>query len=260
MSSVIYAVVFKGEVTEGSQLISVKAHMAKLLKANTENMAVLFSGKQVVIKKTTSKQEAIKYGTALKKIGADVKVKVVKQDAGKPASSKSATASATATKTAHKKPAAASQRQQTGADTPAFDLKPNEGNIFDPEPEKVAPALDLGNYSVGENDGSLLVEPKPVERVNLDLSEYEVNDNDGSPLVEPSPVVPKRDAPDFGLDEPGALLEPLKEDKEPVNPDISGMKLTDQQGDILSPDEKDNAPPPRAPDTSNIKLVPNSDP
>ena len=84
MSSIIYAIVFSGEVVEGFQIISVKAHLAKMLKADVQKMTTLFSGKQVVLKRTTSKEEAIKYGTALKKVGANVRVKAIKVETPPP--------------------------------------------------------------------------------------------------------------------------------------------------------------------------------
>lgn len=242
MSSEFYAIVFQGEISEGAELISVKAHMAKMLKADAKKMAVVFSGKPIVLKKTADKQEAIKIGTILKKIGAEVKVRVIKQDASK------ATAA---------KPAAQPSGATTGEGS--FDLAPNKGNIFDPEPEKVAPVLDLSGFEVGENDGTLLIESEPFEKIELDLSEYDVAENDGSLLIEPAAEVPKIEAPDFGLDKPGAILETLQEEKVLVNPDISSIGLASQEGDILKDDEKDNTPPPKAPDTSQIKLVSDSD-
>ena len=41
----MYVVVFNGEVLEGFQPVSVKAHMAKMLKADATKMTALFSGK-----------------------------------------------------------------------------------------------------------------------------------------------------------------------------------------------------------------------
>jgi hypothetical protein len=67
--SVSYAIVFNGQIIDGFQIISVKAHLAKMLKASPEKISALFSGKPVVIKRTTNKQTAIKYSTALKKVG-----------------------------------------------------------------------------------------------------------------------------------------------------------------------------------------------
>ncbi len=241
-----YAIVFQGEIVEGFQPISVKAHMAQLLKVDAEKMASLFSGKQIVIKRTTDKNEAAKYGGALKKIGADVKVRIIKGEAApaKPADAKPADA----------KPADSIPE----IDTSHLSLLPNEGNIVEPSAPVAPPELDLSALQVAENNGAPLVEAKIQERRELDLSEYTVAENDGSPIVEPSTeIAPTIEVPDFGLDEPGALLETLKEEKELLNPNTMGITLAMAGSDLLEPDEKDQKPPPKAPDISSINLAPN---
>ena len=251
MANVIYAIVFKGEIVEGFKPISVKAHMAKLLKADIEKMKALFSGKQIVIKRTADKQEAIKYGNALKKIGADVKVKVIKTD---DAVAQPAASSPTDTPSTD----APSTNPVQVIDTSGLSLAPNEGNIVEPSAPAPAPDLDLSGISVAEMDETFLIEPMEQESLDLDLSEYSVRDNDGTPLVEASDDdVPIVEAPDFGLDEPGAVLETLKEEKELLNPNTMGMTLAMPGSDLLEAEEKDQAPPPKAPDTSNIHLETN---
>lgn len=253
MSQVTYAIVFNGQILEGFQPISVKAHMAKLLKADADKMAALFSGKQVVIKRTADKAEAARYGTALKKVGADIKVKVIKGEA--PAAKPAATP----------KPAAAPAATSAPAATPApavpagdMSLAENVGNIFDAKEPEPAPEIDLSALSVAANDGSPLVAPTDYERADIDLSEYSVADNDGGNLFEhESEDVPEVDVPDFGLDEPGAVLETLKEEVEPVQVNTMGMTLAMAGSDLLEPEERDQGPDPVAPDTSKIHLVPN---
>ena len=268
MASVTYAIVFNGEIVEGFEIISVKAHMAKMLKADADKMQTLFSGKPIVLKRTADKAEAAKYGTALKKVGANVRVKIIKSDAAaQPAKPKAATPGAEGIKpptgkapTAKAPKAKAPQAKAPAAKEPAgdFSLRPNEGNLFEPEPEVEAPELDLRGFSVAENDGEPLIEPKVYEEADIDLSEFSVAENDGSPIVEPSPEHEKVEAPDFGLDEPGAVLETLKEDVELLDPDTSGMSLAFPGTDLLNEDEK-APPPPKGPDTSKIKLVSNFD-
>jgi hypothetical protein len=246
MSTVVYAIVFSGGIVDGFQPISVKAHMAKMLKADVNTMAKLFSGKPIVLKRTTDKQLALKYGTALKKVGADVRIKAVKTNAPPPARKRPA-------------PQAAADTSPV-PDTSGLSLMPLEGNLVEPSPPPPPPSVDLSGFEVLENDGSPIIEPSPVEILELDLSEYSVRDADGSPLVEPaSEPVPHVDAPDFGLDEPGAVLDTIKEDKELVNPDISGLTLAEPGSDLLTPDDKPHEPPPQPPDTSNIQLEPPGD-
>ncbi|MBD3646477.1 MAG: hypothetical protein HUJ31_03270, partial [Pseudomonadales bacterium] len=160
MPGVTYAIVFKGEILEGFQAFSVKAHLSKMMKADAEKMATLFSGKQVVLKRTPSKEEAAKYGKALRKIGADVKVKVVK-GADKPAPAKPAAQADAAT------PQAAST-----VDTSELSLAPNEGNLVEPKPAPPPPQIDLSGYSIAEMDGSPLMEHSDddIPIIDLDLS------------------------------------------------------------------------------------------
>jgi len=259
MSNVIYAIVFKGEIVEGFKPISVKAHMAKMLRADVDKMKAIFSGKQIVLKRTADKKEAAKYGNALRKVGADVKIRIIKTEAAaQPKSTPPPSASPSPPAT---EPATSSAVDATPAiDTSGISLAPNEGNIVEPAPPVPPPDLDLSAISVAENDGSFLVEPSELEHLDLDLSEYSVKENDGTPLAEVSnEEVPHVDVPDFGLDEPGAVLETLKEEKELLNPNTMGMSLAVTGSDLLEPEEKDQEPPPEAPDTSSINLVPNFD-
>jgi hypothetical protein len=235
MSGVVYAIVFSGGVVDGFQVFSVKAHLSKMLKADADKMAALFSGKPVVLKRTADKQEAIKYGTALKKIGADVRIKAVKQQAEAA------------------KPAARPDAATAGG----LSLAKMEGNIVEPKPPAPAPQIDLSGFQLAENDGSPIIEPSQVIELDIDLSAYTVSENDGSPLVEPANApVPEVEAPDFGLDEPGAVLETLKEHKEEVHPDISNLTLAEPGSNLVDASDKPVVQPPRVPDTSSIQLAP----
>ncbi|MDG1205874.1 MAG: hypothetical protein P8N51_10935, partial [Pseudomonadales bacterium] len=141
-----------------------------------------------------------------------------------------------------------------------FSLKHNDGNLFDATPEVPSPELNLSQFALAENDGSPIVEPsQQVERLDLDLSALSVAENDDTPLAEPGPEVEKIMAPDFGLDELGAVLETIKEQVDLANPDTSGMSLAFPGTDLLNQEEKDQGPPPVSPDTSKINLVPNFD-
>ncbi len=240
MSSVTYAIVFKGEILEGHQIISVKAHLAKLLKADADQIVKLFSGKQIVLKKTTDKTVALKYGTALKKVGADVKVRVIKSDT-----------------TTIESPATASGAGNAAepTTTSTFSLVPNEGYIFDPAPKSPPVEVDVSDLSLAEPGAGFLVEPHEFIELDLDLSELNLSDPGAGMLAEPKPEVPKIEAPDFGLDEPGAMLETLREEVELLDPDTTGLTVAEPGADLLPDEEKQPAPEPAVPDTSSIHLV-----
>ena len=266
--SVTYAIVFSGDIVEGFQIISVKAHLAKMLKASPEKMAALFSGKPVVIKRTADKQEAAKYGTALKKVGADIKVKIIRSNATA-AKVASTHINATSSQPAPSTPTSAATRDaipspnaipavSLGDAVPAeFTLAENSGDLFEPVEKEIPVNLNISDINLAENDGSPIVEPKIYAKLELDLSAISIAENDGSPIGVPRVMAEKVVAPDFGLDEPGALLKTLKEEVELVNPDVSSISLAFPGSDLLNPDEIEKGPSPVVPDVSNIKLVAN---
>ena len=257
MSNETYAIVFNGGVLEGFTADAVEAQLAKLLKTDEKKTATLFSGKQIILKKTTDRAEAAKYGKALKKVGADVKIRIIKPSAADAAADVKPDPSLSKPAAALSKTAAA---ETPNIDSSGISLAPNEGDLFDPVPAAVTPEIDLSSFSVAENDGGPLVEPSEEVVVNLDLSAFSVKDNDGTALVEhEDEAMPTIAVPDFGLDEPGAVLETLQEEKELLNPNTIGMTLA-MAGAGLLEDEPPPPPPPEAPDTSKINLVPNFDP
>jgi hypothetical protein len=237
VSTIVYAVVFKGEVLEGFQTFSVKAHLANLLKADQQKMAALFSGKQVVLKRTEDKQQALRLGSALKKIGANIQIRAIKSETA-PAAAKSGVAQVAST---------------AGAQ---LSLAPNVGNLVDPKPAAPPPDIDLSGLSASEIGDTTLQAPREELALDLDLSEYSIAEPGEGFLVAPKPEAPRVEAPDFGLDEPGAVLETLKPEVEEVHPDISTLSLAAPGGDLLDPSERPAPPKPVVPDISQIDLAP----
>lgn len=282
MSGEIYAIVFKGAIVEGFTADAVKSQLAKLLKTDIEKTAALFSGKQIVLKKTTDRAEATRYGKALRKVGADVGIRVVKaasrntghvpafHTADQPptqqltaealSSEVSVSELPESERTASK--SAASERAVSEVpvvDTSGITLALNEGNLFDPVPKVASPEIDLSRLSVAENDGTPLVEPADPIVITMDLSEFSIKDNDGTALVEhPDQHISKVAVPDFSLDAPGALLETLPKEKARLHPSTTGITLA-IAGAALLANEPPQPPAPAAPDTSNINLAPNID-
>ncbi len=252
MSGETYGIVFQGEIVDGFAPETVKAQLAKLLKVDAKKAAVLFSGKQIILKKTKDKTAAAKYGKALKKVGADVKIRIIKADtAAAPAPPKASAAPVF-------QQAKAPEPEAPDIDTSDMTLAPNEGDLFNPAPEVTAAEIDLSSFSVAENNDSPLVEPSEEIVLDLDLSEFSVKDNDGTALVEhQTKDIPEVDVPDFGLAEPGAVLETLKEEKVLLNPNTMGMTIAMAGAGL--PEDEPPSPPPGAPDTRKINRVPNFD-
>lgn len=282
MSGEIYAIVFKGAIVEGFTADAVKSQLAKLLKTDIEKTAALFSGKQIVLKKTTDRAEATRYGKALRKVGADVGIRVVKaasrntghvpafHTADQPptqqltaealSSEVSVSELPESERTASKSAAAERAVSEVPVvDTSGITLALNEGDLFDPVPKVASPEIDLSRLSVAENDGTPLVEPADPIVITMDLSEFSIKDNDGTALVEhPDQHISKVAVPDFSLDAPGALLETLPKEKARLHPSTTGITLA-IAGAALLANEPPQPPAPAAPDTSNINLAPNID-
>ncbi len=282
MSGEIYAIVFKGAIVEGFTADAVKSQLAKILKIDIKKTAALFSGKQIVLKKTTDRAEATRYGKALRKVGADVGIRVVKaasrntghvrafHTADQPptqqltAEARSSEVSVSelpeSERTASKSAAAERAVSEVPVvDTSGITLALNEGDLFDPVPKVASPEIDLSRLSVAENDGTPLVEPADPIVITMDLSEFSIKDNDGTALVEhPDQHISKVAVPDFSLDAPGALLETLPKEKARLHPSTTGITLA-IAGAALLANEPPQPPAPAAPDTSNINLAPNID-
>ncbi len=231
--SVYYAIVFSGQIIEGFQIISVKDHLAKMLKASPEKISALFSGKPVVIKRTTNKQKAIKHGTALKKVGVDVKIKIIRKEAAANQLPPGPTQTAVAKTTASSFSQASANRSivnlAISARATAFTLAENRGDLFEPT-EKDTPVV--------------------IKVDHIDLAR-----NDGSPIAEPRQLAKKIEAPAFNLDAPGAILETREEEVHQAEPDVSSITLAFPGADLLNPDEIEEGPEPIVPNVSHIQLV-----
>jgi uncharacterized Tic20 family protein len=71
MAQKLYHIEFSGKIIPGWNLDEVKANLAKLLKANEDQLCQLFSGRRFMIKKNADHQAAIKINNLLKEAGAD---------------------------------------------------------------------------------------------------------------------------------------------------------------------------------------------
>ena len=260
MSSESYTIVFKGDTLVGYDPVEVRLEMAKLLRLEPKRVDRLFSGKQIILKKTTDKLEAAKYSRALKKTGADVKVKVLQHE--ETITSNSSIAVSTNLIENVKQQSAKQDIQGKSVDRSAVEptVAPNVGNLFEPIPQKKAPDLNLTNYSLAENDGSFIVEHSPTEAAHVDLSEYSLTESNGANLFDELPnVTADINVPNYGLEAPGALMQTLQELIELVQPNTSGMTLAITGVDLLEENEKPREPIPTAQNISNLNLVPNFD-
>ncbi|WP_437881795.1 hypothetical protein [Pseudomonas sp. LRF_L74] len=66
----LYEIAFAGELVPGAQPELVKANLAKLFQADAQRMALLFSGRKIVIKSNLDEATAEKYRSTLARAGA----------------------------------------------------------------------------------------------------------------------------------------------------------------------------------------------
>ena len=55
MSAKTYVIVFKGDVVDGHEPAAVQAQLGRLLKLDPQKVKALFSGKQIILKRTPDK-------------------------------------------------------------------------------------------------------------------------------------------------------------------------------------------------------------
>lgn len=251
----LFNVVFAGELVGRADPAVVRANVGKLFNASDAVLDKLFSGQPVVVKKMTDRATAMQLRARMKQAGAETRLVQVDEQ-GRPLAAPApaqAPASATAATTA---PAAApagsmAARLQAmgvapavapaGASAPAtpaavpaagqWDVKPVGTRLSDPPPPP-PPAPDTSAMSLAR-PGGVLVAPEEIPRpapVQVDLSGLsmaaagtEVLKDEERRRVEPVKV----DLSGISMAEVGAPLDELREDKPPVNPDISHLKLAD---------------------------------
>lgn len=69
-----YEIVFSGQLVPGAQLDRVQANLAKLFQADAQRIALLFSGRRLVLKNNLDPAAAEKYRSTLERAGARVDV------------------------------------------------------------------------------------------------------------------------------------------------------------------------------------------
>ncbi len=70
----LYEIVFSGELVPGAQPDRVQANLAKLFQADAQRVALLFSGRRLVLKNNLDEASAQKYRSTLERAGAVVEI------------------------------------------------------------------------------------------------------------------------------------------------------------------------------------------
>ena len=175
-----YEIAFSAQLVPGAQLALVKANLAKLFQADEQRLALLFSGRRIVIKSNLDAAGAEKYRSTLERAGAVAEVACLDDDveeielAAAPAEPRPevapAPAYAVSAEAAERAPAGRLQvkpRDEYMAafaevDAPDFGIAPLGDDVQDDKPDVPAPALDLSQFSLapaGSDMGELKKAP-----------------------------------------------------------------------------------------------------
>ena len=157
-----YEIAFSAQLVPGAQLELVKANLAKLFQADEQRLALLFSGRRIVIKSNLDAAGAEKYRSTLQRAGALAEVVCLDDEieeielAPPPVPAPLATPIAAPVQAASSQPTGRLQvtpRDEymaafAGVDAPDFGIAPLGDDVQDGKPPLQAPALDLSQFSL----------------------------------------------------------------------------------------------------------------
>jgi len=183
----LYEIAFSGQLLPGARLEQVEANLTKLFQADAQRIALLFSGRRIVIKQNLDFAAVEKYRQAMERAGAQVEVKPMPVDveeielapppAAPTATASSAASSATATPAALKvTPRDEYMAAFADVEAPDFGIAPVGVDLQDARPEPEAPRVDLSQFSlapVGSDMGEL---PRDTAAAVPDTSHIRLQD------------------------------------------------------------------------------------
>ncbi|MGE8359509.1 hypothetical protein [Pseudomonas sp.] len=158
-----YEIAFAGQLVPGAQLELVKANLAKLFQADAQRIALLFSGRRIVIKNNLDAAGAEKYRSTLERAGALVEVAAMPEEieeielappppAAPPAPVVSPAPAATVSEGGQRRLKVAPRDEYMAAfadvDAPDFGIAPLGNDLQDRKAEPQAPQLDLSSLSL----------------------------------------------------------------------------------------------------------------
>jgi len=242
-----FLVVFTGQYLEGRAPMDVETAMSDALNLTLPQREKIFSGKPIVLKRTSDKAAALSLGQQLKAFGADIRVKIEQGDAGESTQGSSEAEqvdsgnhSASPTDAA---PTLEDEPAESSVDSGGLSIAAQEGFIVAPLEPAESPIVDLSHLDVLAVDAG----PLPTihqEQREVDTSNLSLRDNDGQPLIDENPTDAEPViAPDFGLDAPGAIL-PTLDSPQPVEaPDTSRLSIREDAGNLVDPNELERSEP-----------------
>lgn len=245
MAEELYDLMFCGEIVKGFELAQVKKNLQQLFRISEAQVDVLFSGKDVPLKKGLDADMANKYRVAMKKAGALVNVRQAQ----------------TQTVEAAPAPKAPAAEQKPDSSAPSSNAPADFGTELGAQPIKAASArtpIDAPDFHVAEVGANILEENERQKEaaVPVDTSHLGVAEMSGNLMrddeLERLPVL-EIDVPEFDLAPPGSdVLNPDERRKhDAVEVDTSQLSLA-ETGARIGPERAQAATPPKV---DHIKLA-----
>lgn len=156
----LYEIAFAGQLVPGAEPELVKANLARLFQADAQRIALLFSGRRIVIKGNLDEAAAEKYRSTLERAGAvaivqsmDAQVEEIELAPPPSVTAPTAPTAPTASAGATPKPLKVAPRDEYMAafidvEAPDFGVAPIGVDLQDAKPAAVAPAVDLSQFSL----------------------------------------------------------------------------------------------------------------
>ncbi|AOE84181.1 hypothetical protein [Pseudomonas sp. TCU-HL1] len=186
-----YEIAFSGKLVPGARLELVQANLAKLFQADAQRIALLFSGRRMILKNNLDEAAAEKYRSTLERAGALVEVVAMEPEieevelapppepepAFQPAPAPAPTVAQVAAPGRLKVvPRDEYMAAFVGVDAPDFGIAPVGADLQDAKPVMPPPRYDLSNMSlapVGSDMGQAKMPPAgpPPDTSHLRLEE-----------------------------------------------------------------------------------------
>lgn len=175
----LYEIAFAGQVVPGAPLEQVKANLARLFQADEQRIALLFSGRRVVIKSGLDAAGAEKYRATMERAGALAIVQVLQVEEvemAPPPAPAPAPAAPARSGSARVIPRDEYMAAFSDVEAPDFGIAPVGADLQDAKAEAQAPAVDLSQFSlapVGSDMGQAKAAPPapPPDTSHLKLQE-----------------------------------------------------------------------------------------
>lgn len=212
-----YNIYFAGDIAEGESIGDVRRRVGALFNAREATLDKLFSGRKQLIKRNCTKDEALKYQTAMRRAGALATIAVASDSA-------EVTPGST---TAQPEPAQPPRKEAQAA----LSLAPAGTDVLQPD------------------------ERRPASRRDMDLSAFSVAAA-GERLGAPEPQAPAPpDTSHITVAEAGEAIPGLAPTVPPATPDTSALTLADPDSDLLDTRYRQHDTPP-APRTDHLSIEP----